>query len=186
MKAIRIIAGVAVGLFLAGIVPAVLSLGPMVALFRSWTPVAMPDDAAMIANFHAKRETFDALVAMAGEDTRLTMIGPDWIEPPTLSEAGVSVARVARYRALFMEAGASQGLRRTGDTLRFIATSYGMVVHGASKAYVFTPTPRGKYDTNDAHDDLDTAAREARAAGERHFYGVHIIDAHWAIEMRED
>jgi hypothetical protein len=54
------------------------------------------------------------------------------------------------------------------------------------ESYVEASTPRGKYDTNDAHDDLDAAAREARAAGERHFYGVHIIDAHWTIELRED
>lgn len=185
MKAIRFIGGVAVGLFLAGIVPAIIALAPMVALFQSWTPVTMPADAAMIANWQAQRATFDQLVTMARDDTRLKMVGPDWIEPPTLDEAGITAARLARYRTLLAQAGAPQGLRRTGDTLHFIATSYGMVVHGASKAYVYRAGAYDKYDSA-LTDDLEAAARDARAQGERHFYGLHALSDGWFLERRED
>ena len=116
-----------------------------------------PSDDAMIAHWELHRDTFEELVAMVHDDTRLKRVGKDYTEPEDLQAAGISPQRLALYRELCRRAGLPGGFFREGRSVEFLFHASGIPVSGSAKSFVYDEArPSGDEVTG----DLEKAAAE--------------------------
>ncbi|MES2445045.1 MAG: hypothetical protein V4574_19650 [Pseudomonadota bacterium] len=112
---------------------------------------AHPSDAAMAREFSERRRSFDALLQMVRQETRVTRVAPDfiWIDGArNVAEADraryLPDARLARYRKLFRALDLGSGVvRRHDGSVGFLRSSSGIVPSGSGKEFLWAPGFRG-------------------------------------------
>ena len=141
-----------------------------------------PNDAAMIAHLHAHRVQFEALVAMAHQDTGLVRIDEDWTEPGDLSSVGVRGERLADYRRRFKELGIPRGITVHADNKQvdFLAYARGWGPRGFSRSYVWSAS--GEFPDGEIVPDLDVI----QASGRRRVWAFRHVDGPWWLHLRND
>jgi hypothetical protein len=140
-----------------------------------------PSDAALLAQFGAKRKLLDELVRMIEADPKLQRLAPDFMRPEGFDLAGVSADRIAAYRRLCAEAGIAHGFSHYGDPIEFIVHTRGLAISGSAKGFVHAE--HADEDATIVDADLDAAAaslKEKDALLERR------IDGDWwlMLDMR--
>lgn len=131
-------------------------------------------DAAMIANFHAKRNTFELLRTMIVADKGLERVDDTWTRPADLASLSIPPARIKEYRELFQDAGVPRGIEAydlARNSFSLIGSSQGTTVHGSSKGYAWFRLP-----PDPLVPDLDAYAKKA---------GRHDPPAYRAIEAQD-
>ena len=98
---------------------------------------AHPTDASLHDRFFRKEVSFNKLVQMAHEDSRMTRIAPDFTWPGG-KQVSFSTQRWDEYRALFRDLGVDLGMNRLdrNDGVMLIVSATGIVGRGTAKGYV--------------------------------------------------
>lgn len=138
-------------------------------------------DAAMIANFHAKRNTFELLHTMIIADKGLERVDDNWTRPSDLASISITPARIKEYRELFQDAGVPRGIEAydlSRNSFSLIGSSQGTTVHGSSKGYSWHRTPP---DPRVA--DLDVYAEKA---GRHDPPAYRVIEGNWYLFYQGD
>jgi hypothetical protein len=94
------------------------------------------DNKAVIAKILDMQQHDPKVVRIAPTFTRLES---DWRWPR--KNIGFSPERWSRYRALFQEAGITDGIQKDGDEIFYFVSSQGLSVNGATRGFVYTESP---------------------------------------------
>jgi hypothetical protein len=104
-----------------------------------------PSDAQLETIFREKRASFDKLVAMSNEDSKVVCIAYTftWLEdnvawPRSEDQLGFSQEKWSEYKALFDELSLKGGLDRGKSTIFLSAYAAGMVTGGNEKGYLYS------------------------------------------------
>jgi len=96
---------------------------------------------ALRQQFHTHQAAITQILEMQEHDSRVVRIAPtftrldtDWSWPR--KEIGLSAQRWNRYRALFKEAGISDGVQSDSGYVFFFVSSQGLAIGGTSRGFV--------------------------------------------------
>jgi hypothetical protein len=109
----------------------------------------LDSESSLRKRFAAYQTAVTELLQMQREDAKVIRIAPtftrlenDWSWPR--ADLGFSRERWDRYKALFEEAGVSDGIQKDGEYTWYFVSSVGLAVSGASRGFVYTeaePSP---------------------------------------------
>lgn len=135
------------------IVAALILLAPI--LWLTWLDpfggLRHPSDGHLIAQLAKHRGELEQVVALAREDEKLRRLAPDFTRPETLSETGVTGARIETYRRLLAGAGVAHGILNGDEEVWFLVSTRGLAIAGSAKgfAYCAQPDPEARIVTTD-------------------------------------
>jgi hypothetical protein len=149
-----------------------------------------PDDVARLnsseleSNFQRHPNVFEALRAMAEQDSGVIRIASDftWLENNTKwprEDVGFSETRWNDYRKLFTKLSLHEGIVRTKDFQRaifFIAQTRGLCTGGSSDGYVYSSIPLSPLVKSPA-DALNAGTRQN--PGKHYSYVFKTLAANW-------
>ena len=123
----------------------------------------LPPDLKMEQMFFANKDSFEVIVKMSEEDSKVIRIDPDFtlVSGEGLStdtgNVGFSNQRWNEYKNLFKKVGLQKGIVRGEDgSVAFIAFSKGLAVSGISKGYLYSTVDKGCEKVSlDADDPLE-------------------------------
>lgn len=148
----------------------------------------MPADKEMIEAFHQHKTAFDELLQMVQHDSDFKEYEPNSLAHPQ-TPRGITEERLARYRALFEEAGLEEdaglngGFRQTDDRIELIAAKRGAFLRpgfGSIKGYVWFKKP-SELSRKELVDDLDIF-KESIKSGDMGTAYRH-LDGNWYLSM---
>jgi len=122
-----------------------------------------PSDDEMIGHFKAFRVTYERLVQMLIEDKKLTSVSPDQTDPANPSSAGVTAARIVKYRQLLEQVGAHEGCQRWFGGYKVHHWDFGSLMGEARmKGYIYlTKPPRKSRRSLDSFDPTGNDTEDA-------------------------
>ena len=111
------------------------------------------DVGSLRSQFIEHQDTYQRLLTMFEEDSRLVRIAPDFTRLVDdrswpRDDVGISLARWQEYRALFRAAGIPAGVERQDQKVFFYVSGAGLSVSGSTRGFVHAKNPSSKVNPN--------------------------------------